>query len=128
MKRGTQTRFAPFAVLAVICVAAVVFGVLLEQVVLAQSAFKMARVRRETTAAEEANQALLLQMTKLSSPARIESYARDRLGMIEPSSVEYLVADVGSSDRRVALSRPRIGASGASGAAAPSGAEQDAEP
>ena len=66
---------------------ALVFGVLLEQVILAQSAFKMARVRREMIRADATNQELLLQMTRLSSPQRIETYARGQLGMTEPGNV-----------------------------------------
>ena len=40
VKRKRNTRSAPLVILATICVGAVIFGVLLEQVVLAQSAFK----------------------------------------------------------------------------------------
>ncbi|MFN2488224.1 MAG: septum formation initiator family protein [Actinomycetota bacterium] len=107
IKRGSNTRFAPFAVFAAICVAALVSAVLLEQVILAQSAFKLASVRRDIIAAESRNQGLLLEMTKLQSPARIERFARARLGMVDRTDVEYIVADVGSRDgRSVALLRP----------------------
>jgi cell division protein FtsL len=125
MKRGAGTRLAPFVVLAGICVAAVVFGVLLEQVILAQSAFKMAGVRREMVAAQARNQELLLEMTKLSRPQRIESYARAQLGMVDPAGVEYLVADVGSSDRRIALFHPGRGPRSTRSAAAASASDED---
>jgi cell division protein FtsL len=87
--------------LAAVCVAAVVFGVLLEQVILAQSAFKLASIRRQTAAAEARNEELLLEVTKLQSPSRIERYARSVLGMVEPARVEYVVAAVRSREQRV---------------------------
>ena len=106
IKRGTNTRLAPFAVLAAICAAAVVVGVLLEQVVLAQSAFKLAEIRRAIASAQARNQELLLETTELASPARIERYARRRLGMVEPAGYEYVVADLGRLTERVARRRP----------------------
>jgi cell division protein FtsL len=111
IRRGAGTRFAPLAVLAAICVAAVVFGVLLEQVILAQSAFKLSRIRRQMIAAEARNEELLLNATRLQSPERIERYARVVLGMVEPTSTEYIVARVGSQDDRLARHRPRDDAS-----------------
>jgi cell division protein FtsL len=102
IRRSPGTRAAPIAILGAICVAVVVVGVLLEQVVLAQSAFKLARVRRELAGAEARNEALTLEVTKLQSPARIERYAHDALGMVAPTRVQYIVAAVGSAERRVA--------------------------
>jgi cell division protein FtsL len=102
VRRNPATRLAPLGALAAVCVAAVVFGVLLEQVILAQSAFKLASIRRQTIAAEARNEALLLEVTKLQSPSRIERYARSALGMVEPARVEYVVAGVGSRAQRVA--------------------------
>lgn len=102
VRRSPGTRLAPFGVLAAICLAAVVFGVLLEQVILAQSAFKLASIRRQTAAAEARNESLLLEVTKLQSPSRIERHARSVLGMVEPARVEYIVAAVRSQERRVA--------------------------
>ncbi|MGH2820496.1 MAG: hypothetical protein ACRDJ5_07575, partial [Actinomycetota bacterium] len=93
-----STRLAPVATLAVICVAAVVFGVLLEQVILAQSAYRLSAVRKRMMAAEAANQELLLEATKLQSPGRIERYARNELGMVEPQTLQYVAADVRPPD------------------------------
>ncbi|CAN5614665.1 hypothetical protein BH24ACT26_BH24ACT26_05490 [soil metagenome] len=121
IKRGRNTRLAPFAALAAICAAALIFGVLLEQVILAQSAFKLSRVRRDIVSAEARNQELLLAMTKLQSPGRIQRYARTKLGMVEPSSTEYIVARVGSLDNGVALWRPSSESAPLGGAAAPPG-------
>jgi cell division protein FtsL len=102
IRRGAGTRLAPVAVIAAILVAGVVFGVLLEQVILAQSAFKLARIRQEMAAAEARNEALTLEVTKLQSPSRIEHFARAALGMVEPADVEYIVASVRMSEQRVA--------------------------
>lgn len=75
---------------------AIVMGVLLEQVLLAQSAFELAKLRKNVTAAEARHEELLLQSANLDSATRIERYARAHLGMVEPApgTVEYIVADV----------------------------------
>ena len=118
IQRGPTTRMAPLTALAAVCAAALVFGVLLEQVILAQSAFELTRVRERMETAEARNQQLLLEMTKLQTPARIERYARNELGMVAPTGVEYVVADVGRLDRGVALLRPPRALPGAAGVAA----------
>jgi cell division protein FtsB len=97
---------APTVLGVAICVAAIVFGVLFEQVVLAQSAFKMTRLSRQLARAESVHEALLLQSAKLESPQRIETYARRRLGMVEPSSVSYIVARVPRSGGGSSIKRP----------------------
>lgn len=94
IKRRAQRRFAPVVIAVTICVATVVFGVLLEQVILAQSAFKLAKVRESVLHEQGRHEELLLQAARLESPSRIERYARVDLGMVDPSSVEYIVADV----------------------------------
>ena len=94
IKRRAQRRFAPVVIAVMICVATVVFGVLLEQVILAQSAFKLAKVREAVLQEQARYEELLLQAARLESPSRIERYARADLGMVDPSSVEYIVADV----------------------------------
>ena len=75
---------------------AIVFGVLLEQVVLAQSAFKLTSIRQSLATAEARHEELLLEAAKLDSAARIEKYARVELGMIDPApaTVRYIVADI----------------------------------
>jgi len=95
-----------------------VFGVLLEQVVLAQSAFELSRIQRQMVEIEERHQALVLEATKLESPGRIERYARSRLGMVEPATVKYIVADIKRPQLgRFASSRPsRLPATGAAAA------------
>ena len=103
IRRGEGRRVAPLAILAGICALAIVFGVLLEQVVLAQSAFRLARIRHRLVQAEERHERLMLEVAGLESPERIDRYARERLGMLEPRSdqLEFVVADVRSrADRR----------------------------
>jgi cell division protein FtsB len=102
IKRERATRLAPLAILGGIVAIAIVFGVLLEQVVLAQSAFKLTRVRERLAVAEEHHQELLLQAAKLESSDRIARFARDELGMVEPApgDVQYLSADIHPLRRR----------------------------
>ncbi|HEX2236172.1 MAG TPA: septum formation initiator family protein [Actinomycetota bacterium] len=121
IRRRPGTRLAALGAVAAILVGALVFGVLLEQVVLAQSAFKLAGVRRQIARAQEENQDLLLRVTKLDSPARIERFARERLGMVQPrrDELEYIVADIGARDMRVAVVRPGPVDPGAGQAAGP---------
>lgn len=104
IKRDRSRRLASLAILGGIVAIAVVFGVLLEQVVLAQSAFKMTRVRERLAEAEERHQELLLQAATLESSDRIERFARDELGMVEPGpgDVQYLSADIVLGSRRTA--------------------------
>jgi cell division protein FtsL len=109
IRRRPLTRMAPLSALAIVCVTAVVFGVLLEQVILAQSAFELTRIRQRIAAAQAENQELLLQMTELQSPDRLERFAREELGMVDPSRVEYVVADVGAADPGVAVLAPSRG-------------------
>lgn len=96
IRRGFSTKLAPTAIIAAIGVVAVVIAVLLEQVVLAQSAFQLAKVRQEVVEAEAEHQELLLEATMLGSPGRIERYAMEQLGMVkpQPSQVDYIVANV----------------------------------
>lgn len=94
IKRSASRRSAPWLIVGVITVAAIVAGVLLEQVILAQSAFKLEAINKRVVAAESLQEELLAEMAKLESPGRIERYARTRLGMTDPTSVEYIVARV----------------------------------
>ena len=96
IRRGFSTRIAPTAIVATVGVVVVIAGVLLEQVVLAQSAFKLARIRADIVAAEAENQELLLEATRRGSPGRIEKYAMEELGMVKPppQEIDYVVADI----------------------------------
>jgi cell division protein FtsB len=126
IKRSSGTRYAPIAVLGVICVCAVVFGVLLEQVVLAQSAFKLTQVNERLESARSKHESLLLSAAKLEAPGRIESYARTRLGMVDPPVVEYIVADVPRRMNARLAATSNGGGLPATGEAAAAAAEGDA--
>jgi cell division protein FtsL len=105
--RGSQRRVAPFLVLGGIFVVAIVFAILLSQVVLAQSGFKMARLREQTIKAEAKHAELVMQAAKLGSAERIERVAVQQLGMVHPTRVEYIVADVGDGNSaRLAEQQP----------------------
>ena len=98
IKRGSQRRVTPFLVLGGIFVVGTVFAILLAQVVLAQSGFKMAKLREQTIKAEARHAELVLQAARLGSAERIERVAVEELGMVHPTRVEYIVADVRSRD------------------------------
>ena len=122
IKRTGARRLAPFTILATIAIGAVIAGVLLEQVVLAQSAFKLTHIREELAEAQENREVLMLEAAKLDSAARIERYARENLGMVEPEpqNVRYIVADIRSRalGSLAAATRTRYGAARGAAAAA----------
>ena len=101
IERAGLSRMIPFIIGGAIVFAAIVFAVLLAQVVLAQSAFKLAELRKDVVAAETLHEELLLEAAKMESPDRIEAIARHRLGMVDPSSVEYIVADITTKSPRI---------------------------
>lgn len=103
IKRSGSRRTAPIAIVGTIALVAVIAGVLITQVVLAQSAYKLQEINKKLSQAETRQEELLAEMALLESPGRIERYARTNLGMVEPTSVEYIVAKVRvGSDNRLA--------------------------
>lgn len=94
IKRGAARRIAPLYIATAIVAAAVIAAVLLAQVVLAQSAFKLTKINERLGGAEARQEQLLAQVALLESPGRIERYARNELGMVDPIRVEYVVARV----------------------------------
>lgn len=92
--RTDARRYAPAIIIAAIIAGAVIFGVLMEQIVLAQSAFKLSDLNKKMDAAESRHEELLFQAARLESPGRIERYARTRLGMVDPPTINYIVAAV----------------------------------
>ncbi len=80
----------------VILVVAAIFGILLEQVLMSQSAFKLGKIRERMIAAQSRHEDLIFQVSQLESDARIESYARTELGMVDadPARTEFIVADI----------------------------------
>lgn len=107
IKRGNQRRMAPLVIVSVILISATVFAVLLAQVTLAQSGFKMAEMRTRMVKAEARHAELVLRVAKLGSSERIERYALDRLGMVYPEDIEYIVADIKAKGVRLAQDVPR---------------------
>ena len=90
--RGKATSITVSLVLA----GAIVMGVLLMQVTLAQSAFELSRIRKDLVAAEARHEELLLEAARLDSATRVERFARRSLGMVDPAphQIEYIVANV----------------------------------
>ncbi|MFN2587407.1 MAG: hypothetical protein ABR613_04715 [Actinomycetota bacterium] len=102
-----RRRVAPLAVVAVVCVLGIVFGVLLERVMLAQSAFDLTGLMRRVEAADERRSKLTFEVARRENPGRIEQYARGQLGMVDPdpATMQYIVADVTARARRDAPGR-----------------------
>jgi hypothetical protein len=96
MVRSKPRRLAPVVIFGAIAALGIVFTILLEQVVLAQSAFKLARIRERLVQAEARHHELLVDASMLESSDRIEWVARNRLNMIDPppEHVQYIVADI----------------------------------
>jgi Cell division protein FtsL len=115
IQREGASRVAPLVIAVAIAVATIVFAVLLEQVVLAQTAFKLADLTRRASKADRRHQELLVRWARLQSPNRIERYAHRRLGMVDPSPdrVGYLVANVPlRTGARLAAHRHTVPAAG----------------
>lgn len=94
-------------VAAAIVLGASVLTVLLAQVVLAQSAFKLESLARKVNRAVAEREEMRLEAATLESPARIEHYARTELGLVDPTAIEYIVADIARrGGGQVALSFP----------------------
>jgi cell division protein FtsB len=103
IKRSGSRRTAPLVIVGCISVVAIIAGVLLTQVVLAQSAFKLQEINKRLAVSEERKEELLAEKALLESPGRIERYARTTLGMVPPTNIEYIVAEVRvGSDNRLA--------------------------
>lgn len=78
----------------VLVVIATVSIVLIEQVMLAQTAFKVSQMREEIVKAEARRAELTLQAAQLGSSERIERVAKRELGMVSPEEIHYVVANV----------------------------------
>ena len=103
LKRTGARRAMPGYLIVTIVVLAIVAGVLLEQVMLAQSAFRLSDINKSLASAEARQEELLAELAELESPGRIERYARTQLGMTDPAVVEYIVANVRlGTDNRIA--------------------------
>lgn len=92
--RSRSRRVAPVFVATVVVIIATVSIVLIEQVMLAQTAFKVAQMRERIVKAEARHAELVLQAAQLGSSERIERVAKRDLGMVSPEEVHYVVANV----------------------------------
>ncbi|HWL65875.1 MAG TPA: hypothetical protein VNP73_07865 [Actinomycetota bacterium] len=84
----------------VLLVVTILVAILLEQVILAQSAFELSSLRESLTAEEARHEELLMEAAKRDNAARIERFARQSLGMMDPAPghIHYVVADVRTGD------------------------------
>lgn len=119
-------RVSPLVVLAVVCVLGTVALVLVERVMLAQSAFELTRLMERVEAADERRSELAFDVARRENPGRIEHYARTRLGMVDPdpTKIEYIVADV--APRRSAGGGSLHARVAGAGSASAAGAWEDA--
>ena len=95
-KKNAEKRGVSGIIVGAVLAGGIVAAILLEQVVLAQSAFHLSDLRNRLEAAEEKHEVLLMEAARLDSPSRIERYARETLGMVDPGpeGVQYIVADI----------------------------------
>jgi cell division protein FtsL len=89
-------RVSPLVILAIVCVLGTVALVLVERVMLAQSAFELTRLMERVEAADERRSELAFEVARRENPGRIEHIARTKLGMVDPdpAKIQYIVADV----------------------------------
>ncbi|MGH2734149.1 MAG: hypothetical protein ACRDKZ_01105 [Actinomycetota bacterium] len=130
IQRSASRRATPLVIGALVVVAVLVVGVLLEQVLMAQSAFKLGRMRDRLTRTEAQHEELMWEAARLENPTRIENYARIHLGMVDPDPLltQYIVADIEMrTDARLA-SVPNPAKMPATGQAAASSTIEDGGP
>lgn len=75
-----------------------IFGAAIFHVLLVQSEFRLDRLHREAAKEEARYEKLRLDVAQLSAPERIVAAAQQRLGMVVPPQVAYLMAPTGSYD------------------------------
>ena len=116
-----RRRVAPLAIVAVACVLGTVALVLMERVMLAQSAFELTRLMERVEAADERRSELTFEVARRENPGRIEQYARTQLGMVDPdpTTIQYIVADVAprAADSAGGALHARVAGSGSASAA-----------
>lgn len=106
--RKRRTRVvSPALVIGVVLVITTISIVLMEQVMLAQTAFKVQQMRDRMVQAEARHAELVLQAARLGSSERIEQVATSELGMVHPDEVQYVVANVRTTGPKLARTSPR---------------------
>lgn len=109
----TRTRRAPeakksqsagmtFFVVSAIAIAAFVFGLVLLNVFLAQSSFRLADLQAETANQEALYRKMRFEVAKAESPSRVAEAATS-MGLVVPDKQEYLI---GRPEVRIAWSDP----------------------
>ena len=71
-----------------------IFGAAVFHVVLIQSEFRLDQINKEATREQARYEKLRLDVAQLSAPDRIVATAQQRLGMVVPPQVAYLMAPV----------------------------------
>jgi cell division protein FtsL len=107
IRRSASSKSAPIFVAGVVLVIATISVVLFEQVMLAQTAFKVQQMRQQMVKAEARHAELVLQAARLGSSARIEKVAIHELGMTHPEEIQYVVANIRTGDPRLAKGDPQ---------------------
>jgi cell division protein FtsL len=74
-----------------------IFGAAVFHVILIQSEFRLDQINKEATKEEARYEKLRLDVAQLSAPDRIVATAQQRLGMVVPPQVAYLMAPVPQS-------------------------------
>lgn len=69
-----------------------IFGAAIFHVLLIQSEFRLDRINKEASKEEARYESLRLDVAQLSAPERIVATAQQRLGMVVPPQVAYLMA------------------------------------
>jgi cell division protein FtsB len=85
-----SVRSVPFAIFALVVTAVMVTALVAAQALVAQGAFRLAELARQTRTLEARTGILQARAAGLSDPARLEAAAR-RAGLVRPDRVELLV-------------------------------------
>ena len=94
-KRGAFFNF--FALCATLLAVLVILN-LMQRALIAQDALKVQKLRNSVQGEKTRQERLFLKRTKLNSPRRIEKIALEKLKMVAPAQVHYLVLPPDISD------------------------------
>lgn len=104
---GPRRRAGRVGTVAGIALFVALFGLAAFQTVLIKNQARIDDLDRRIDVAQAESQTLARQVAELESPARITAAARDRLGMIDPGSVTYLLP-AADDDARAHLPPPPV--------------------
>jgi cell division protein FtsL len=103
----SQRRARLFTAIAVIVVFFGLFGVVGLHVLLAQGHGEIERLSREVEREEQEQERLRLRVAELESPARVVTAARERLGMVTPTTVVSVAPASLDDPPRTTIPAPR---------------------